>query len=376
MLSKHAVIPRRGFPTETGLCLPGTPARFFLSAKACASVSSIDSGQVSISQSVDLPAPDSRHEEHARDRDRIFGLLGEVRQKLQGVIRGKPLVIDAMLVAMLAEGSVLLEDVPGVGKTTLAKAIAALFDLRFQRLQCTPDLLPSDILGGSIYQPASGTFEFRPGPVFCNLFIADEINRASPRTQSALLEAMAENQVTVDGHRHMLPHPFMVIATQNPFGYEGTFPLPESQLDRFLLRLSMDYPDTASEIDLLLAQVSHEPVNDLEPVMSCADLVRLQRWAREVTVDRKVAGYLVEIIGLSRRDSRLRIGSSPRGAKMLLRAAQARAMIQQRWFVLPDDIQAMASSVLAHRVSVRSLSGSESATEIIDDLVKQVEVPV
>ncbi len=319
---------------------------------------------------------DATHGRGVESREPIFELLDQVRQALRGIIRGKEDVIDSMLIAMLAEGSVLLEDVPGVGKTTMAKGIAALFDLKFQRLQCTPDLLPSDILGGSIYQPASGTFEFRPGPVFCNLFIADEVNRASPRTQSALLEAMAECQVTIDGHRHLLPHPFVVIATQNPIGFEGTFPLPESQLDRFLMRLSMDYPDRKSEADLLLAQVTSEPVDELKPLMSCSELSKLQRWSREVTVDRKVADYLVDITSLSRRDSRIRVGCSPRGSKMLLRAAQARALMLRRSFVLPDDVQAMAPSVLSHRISIRTLSATDKPTEIIADLVSQVEVPV
>lgn len=319
---------------------------------------------------------DATHAHGDESRERVFELLDQVRQSLRGIIRGKEDVIDSMLIAMLAEGSVLLEDVPGVGKTTMAKGIAALLDLKFQRLQCTPDLLPSDILGGSIYQPASGTFEFRPGPVFCNLFIADEVNRSSPRTQSALLEAMAECQVTIDGHRHLLPHPFVVIATQNPIGFEGTFPLPESQLDRFLMRLSMDYPDPKSEVDLLLAQVISEPIDKLKPLMSCHDLSKLQRWAREVAVDRKVAHYIVEIISLSRRDSRIRVGCSPRGSKMLLRAAQARALMLRRSFVLPDDVQAMAPSVLSHRISIRTLSATENPTDIIADLVLQVEVPV
>ncbi len=338
-------------------------------------MSTIESNR-SVLSAADRPGSGDHGSEAVATRQRVFGLLDRVRDSLRGIIRGKENVIDSMLIAMLAEGSVLLEDVPGVGKTTIAKAIAALFDLKFQRLQCTPDLLPSDILGGSIYQPASGTFEFRQGPIFCNLFIADEVNRASPRTQSALLEAMAECQITIDGQRHVLPHPFIVIATQNPIGFEGTFPLPESQLDRFLLRLTMDYPDPESEVDLLLAQLTSEPVDGLEPVMSRDDLMSLQRWSREVMVDRKVASYLVNIVTLSRRDSRFRIGCSPRGAKMLVRAAQARALMNRREFVLPDDIQAMAPSVLAHRVSMRSLSMAEKPTELIADLVTQVAVPV
>ena len=300
-----------------------------------------------------------------------------VREQLQRVIRGKANVIDSVLTAMLAEGSVLLEDVPGVGKTTLAKSIAALIDLKFQRVQCTPDLLPADILGSSIFQPGPGVFEFRPGPIFCDLLIADEINRASPRTQSALLEAMAEGQVTVDGHRHDLKQPFIVIATQNPTGFEGTFPLPESQLDRFLLRLSMEYPDVDSEIEMLLDQPTDDPDFRLEPVMHRDDLVHLQRLVRKVTVDRKVACYIVDLVGATRRDSRLRIGCSPRGSKMLLRAAQARAVLQGRQFVVPDDVQALAADVMRHRITLRNASASAmDSANIIAELIGEVEVPV
>lgn len=303
--------------------------------------------------------------------------LRSVRNKLCGVIRGKERVIDTVLTAVLAEGSVLLEDVPGVGKTTLAKSLAALIDLKFQRIQCTPDLLPADILGGSIYQPANGTFEFRPGPIFCNLLIADEVNRASPRTQSALLEAMAESQVTIDGERYHLHRPFVVIATQNPSGFEGTFPLPESQLDRFLVRLSMDYPDQESEINLLLDQASSEPSETLTPVMHVEQLVAMQQYVRRIAVDRKLACYLVDLVTATRHDSRLQVGCSPRGSKMLLRAAQAHALLQQRDFVLPDDVQAMAPYVLAHRVVLHGVGSSTGdAAALVEELVGTVEVPV
>lgn len=310
-------------------------------------------------------------------RDALMDRISVVRSKLNEVIRDKSAVVDAVLTAILADGSVLLEDVPGVGKTTLAKAVAALIDLRFARIQCTPDLLPADILGGSIYQPANGTFEFRRGPVFCNLLIADEINRASPRTQSALLEAMAESQVTVDGSHYDLESPFVVIATQNPTGFEGTFPLPESQLDRFLMRLAMDYPDEDSEIELLLQQQTSEPVDQLTPVMGREDLVAIQQQVTRTPVDRKVVGYLVDITTATRRDSRLRVGCSPRGSKMLLRAAQARAVLHGRDFVLPDDVADLAGDVLSHRLVSRSVTSSTADMHaVISDIVSDVNVPV
>ena len=313
----------------------------------------------------------------ARSAQGLLEGIDSVRRELQRVIRGKSNVIDSVLTAMLAEGSVLLEDVPGVGKTTLAKSIASLIDLEFQRVQCTPDLLPADILGSSIYQPATGTFDFRCGPIFCDLLIADEINRASPRTQSALLEAMAESQVTIDGRRYDLKQPFLVIATQNPSGFEGTFPLPESQLDRFLLRLSMNYPDHESEVELLLDQPTDDPDFTLEPVMHREDLIQLQKMVRHVTVDRKIASYVVELAAATRRDSRLRVGCSPRGSKMLLRTAQARAVLMGRDFVMPDDVQAVAVEVIGHRMALRSVSASsEDTAHIIDEIVTQTEVPV
>jgi MoxR-like ATPase len=322
-------------------------------------------------ESLDTPRSD-RH-----SPERLLEGIHLARERLQQVIRGKAEVIDAVLTAMLAEGSVLLEDVPGVGKTTLAKSMAALIDLKFQRVQCTPDLLPADILGSSIFQPGKGVFEFRPGPIFCDLLIADEVNRASPRTQSALLEAMAEGQVTVDGQRHDLKQPFMVIATQNPSGFEGTFPLPESQLDRFLLRLSMEYPDVDSEIEMLLDRETDDPRFQLEPVMHRDDLVHLQRLVRQIKVDRKVAAYIIELVGATRLDPRIRMGCSPRGSKMLLRAAQARAVLEGRQFVVPDDVQAMAAPVISHRITLRNASASTlDAAMIIGELIGQIEVPV
>lgn len=303
--------------------------------------------------------------------------LQTVSERLGEVIRGKSDVIELVLTALLAEGSVLLEDVPGVGKTTLAKSLARLIDLEYQRIQCTPDLLPADILGGSIYRPGTGEFEFRAGPVFCNLLVADEINRASPRTQSALLEAMAESQVTIDARRRDLKRPFVVIATQNPVGFEGTYPLPESQLDRFLFRLTMDYPSVQDEISLLLEQARHEPHAALQPVMTTETLVQLQKAVRDVRIDPKVAGYVVALATATRQDPRLRIGCSPRGSKMLLRAAQAHAVLRGRDYVLPDDVQAVALPVLVHRVSPRHASTSiDETTRVVRALLDETEVPV
>ena len=303
-----------------------------------------------------------------------LGKLALVRGELQKIIRGKEDVIDLMLTSMLAGGSVLLEDVPGVGKTTLAKSLALLIDLEFSRVQCTPDLLPADIIGSSIFQPSSGEFEFRAGPIFCDLLIADEVNRASPRTQSALLEAMAESQVTIDGKRYDLRQPFMVIATQNPNGYEGTFPLPESQLDRFLLRLSMNYPDSPSEVEMLLgAGVEQASVENL---MNREDLLTLQAAVQGIRVDRKVATYIVDLASATRRDTRVRLGCSPRGSKMLLAAAKAHALLHDRSFVLPDDVQALAVYSMAHRMSSRGgLASTSSCESIVAEIVKEVAVP-
>lgn len=306
-----------------------------------------------------------------------------MRSSLRNIILGKQDVIEHVLTAMLAGGSVLLEDVPGVGKTTLAKSLAALIDLKFARVQCTPDLLPADILGSSVFQPSTGNFEFRPGPIFCDLLIADEVNRASPRTQSALLEAMAESQVTIDGNQYELKKPFLVIATQNPSGFEGTFPLPESQLDRFLLRLSMDYPDAESEIDLLLETKDESASDDGNlqsnhlPVMDRTELLVLQSAVRQVHVERNVASYIVDLIGSTRRDSRIRVGCSPRGSKMLLQAAKARALLSQRSFVIPDDVQSLAVSVIAHRLVPRSgVGASSNVVRIVEDIVQKTDIPI
>ncbi len=243
--------------------------------------------------------------------------LVALRSNLTSVIRGKPEIVDDLIVALVGGGSVLLEDVPGVGKTTLAKALAASVEMSFQRVQCTPDLLPADIFGFSVFNPQVAEFQFRPGPIFCNVLLVDEINRASPRTQSALLEAMAEGQVTIEGTHYPLPPPFMVLATQNPLGFHGTFPLPESQLDRFFFQLSLDYPDAESEVEILYDQSITHPLRSIRAVLTKEELLACQAVVSRIRVDRSVANYLVEIVRRTRSDPQFEFGSSPRGSLML-----------------------------------------------------------
>ena len=303
--------------------------------------------------------------------------LDRLKQNLATVIQGKPQCLDILTIALLAGGSVLMEDVPGVGKTTLAKALARSVDLTFHRIQFTPDLLPADILGSSIYNPNDGSFHFRKGPIFCHVLLADEINRASPRTQSALLEAMSESQATIEGERHVLPAPFIVLATQNPVEYHGTYPLPEAQLDRFLILLDLGYPDLDTEVSILFAQQEEHPLELLQPVLGGDELRALQREVRHVRVEPSVARYLVEIVNETRKEPRLKLGVSPRGSLMLFRAAQAAAFAKGRSYVIPDDIQECASYVLAHRVILTSQAkyGGITKPEIITDIVRRVRVP-
>jgi MoxR-like ATPase len=279
-----------------------------------------------------------------------FDALNRVRKALSTVIEGKGEVIDLVLTGVLAGGHVLIEDVPGVGKTTLAKAVARVFAIDFARVQFTPDLLPSDILGTQVLNPREGTFSFQRGPVFTNVLLADEINRASPRTQSALLEAMNEAQATIDGVTHPLARPFFVIATQNPADFSGTYPLPEAQLDRFLVRASIGYPAPDAELRMLFARVSEDPLTRLEPVMDKVALLALQAEVREVAVEENVAKYMLRIVEQTRRAPELEIGVSPRGSLALFRACQARALLEARDYVSPADVQALAAPVLAHRV--------------------------
>lgn len=303
--------------------------------------------------------------------------MARIATNLSLVIRGKEPSLELILVALASGGHVLLEDAPGTGKTTLAKAIAGSMDGIFRRVQFTPDLLPADITGSSFYNPADGSFEFRPGPVFANVLLADEINRTSPRTQSALLEVMSENQVTTDGRRHALPEPFFVVATQNPSDYGGTYPLPEAQLDRFMLRVTLGYPDPASELEILFAQNRHHPLDDLLPVTSPQEILGIQEEVKGVRLDPAVAEYIVRLVNGTRKDGRLRLGLSPRGSLALYRTAQARAWWHGRDFVLPEDVRVLAEPVLAHRLvlDTKARYTGANSIDLIHELLETVPVP-
>lgn len=305
--------------------------------------------------------------------------LDRLTEQLNSVVVGKPEPIRMALVALLAEGHVLIEDVPGVGKTLLARAIAVSIDSPFRRIQFTPDLLPSDILGSSVYSSGTGEFLFKPGPIFANVILADEINRTTPRTQSALLEAMSDGQVSIEGTTHTLPKPFFVMATQNPFEFEGTYVLPESQLDRFMLRIKMGYPARSEERRILTMHRQGAPVEALSPVISGEEIVKLQHAVRNVRVDDSVADYLLEIVRSTREHEDLRVGVSTRGALTMYRAAQALAYLSGRDFVVPDDLKALVGPVLAHRIVGKSFlqAGEFAAAEaILRDIVDRLEVPV
>ncbi|MCX7047218.1 MAG: MoxR family ATPase [Candidatus Sumerlaeota bacterium] len=304
--------------------------------------------------------------------------LDDLRRNLEKVIQGKPESIDLLLTAFFADGSVLMEDVPGVGKTTLAKALAKSVALPFNRVQFTPDLLPADILGGSIYSPVTGSFDFRKGPIFCNILLADEINRASPRTQSALLEAMSEHQATIEGLRHVLLSPFLVIATQNPVEFHGTYPLPEAQLDRFLLQMNLGYPEPETEVGILYAQAEKHPLEEIEAVMTAETARDIQEQVRRVKVEESIARYIVALMEKTRHEPGLKLGASPRGSLMLFRASQSAAFLQGRDYVLPDDAKRLAPWVLSHRLTLTSKSkyGGATKMDIVRDILKQVRVPV
>ncbi len=301
-----------------------------------------------------------------------------LRQNIGHVIIGKEEVVDLLMVALLCEGHVLFEDVPGIGKTTLAKSLARSLGCSFQRIQFTPDLLPSDITGITFYNQKSGEFEFRPGPLLAQVVLADEINRATPRTQSALLEAMDEHQISIERETIALPRPFVVIATQNPIELEGTFPLPEAQLDRFLLRLRLDYPSHAEERLILQRFKEEQPLQDLQAVLAAERLQELQKIIRKIHVEAGVENYIVELVRATRNHSGIELGVSPRGTLALYRASQAYAAIRGRYYVLPDDVKHVARAVLAHRLIATSQSRLHGRImeQFIDEILRTVAVPV
>jgi MoxR-like ATPase len=306
--------------------------------------------------------------------------LAELESALQSTIRGKAEAVRLSLVCLLARGHLLIEDVPGVGKTTLAQALARSVNCTFHRLQFTSDMLPSDVLGVTIYNAHSETFEFKPGPIFSNFLLADEINRTTPKTQSALLEAMNESQVTIDGHSHVLPRPFMVIATQNPVEHHGTYPLPESQLDRFLMRLRLGYPDPASEREILRNFDTNYAAAAVR-VLEADEILQLQDLTHRVTVDESLVDYMLAIVEKTRTHDGLALGVSPRGSQALFRSVQALALIEGRDYAIPDDVKRLAGPIFAHRVVVNTRTAlaqrrSDLGDRIIEEILSLIEVPL
>lgn len=304
--------------------------------------------------------------------------LQRLRANIASVLYGKDEVVRLALIALLGEGHLLIEDAPGVGKTSLAKALAISVGCQFTRVQCTPDMLPSDIVGTSVFLPQEGKFEFRPGPVFTNVLLVDEVNRTTPRTQSALLEAMSEHQVSVDGTTHALSKPFFVLATQNPFEFEGTYPLPENQLDRFMMRIEVGYPPREVERDIIAAHKQGEPVDSLKAVVEKHDILKLQQLAREIRLDTSLADYLLSIVSETRSHPDLALGVSPRGTLTYVRAVRAAALVDGRDYVVPDDIKQLATPVLGHRVLARGVmrEGQRArAVAAIEQILDRVVVP-
>lgn len=311
------------------------------------------------------------------DLTELHEVVGKVSANIERILVGKPEIVRIALVTLLAEGHLLVEDVPGVGKTSLAKALARSIDCSVSRIQFTPDLLPSDVTGVSIYNRQTGGFEFRPGPVFANIVVGDEINRAAPKTQSALLECMEERQVTVDTTTYKLDEPFMVIATQNPIEMEGTYALPEAQRDRFTARVSIGYPDPAAELAMVDEHAGHDPMADLGPVSDAETLRKLIRTVRSVHISSELRQYTVELVSATRQVSEIRLGASPRATLQLVRSARAQAALSGRDYVIPDDLHAMAIPVLAHRLvlTTEAHAARRSATDVVRSVLQRVPVP-
>jgi len=307
----------------------------------------------------------------------LLASIEKIKNNIANVIVGKDKTVELLMVALLCEGHVLIEDVPGVGKTMLARALAISMGGLFKRLQCTPDLLPNDVTGVSVFNQATHDFEFRPGPLFVNILLADEINRATPKTQSALLESMEERQATVDGITHPLPQPFMVLATQNPIEYEGTFPLPEAQLDRFLMRIRIGYPGFANEIEILELQQLKHPIEDIKTVITSKEILDMQEAIKHVYVSTAVKRYIVELTRATRDHHDVYLGASPRGSLGLFRVSQAKAASLGRDFVLPDDVKSLAKFVLGHRLVINPSARLKnlSADQILGEVLLQVHVP-
>jgi MoxR-like ATPase len=307
--------------------------------------------------------------------------IGQLQQSIESVIRGKSEAVRLALITLLAGGHLLIEDVPGVGKTTLAQTLARSFNCTFNRIQFTSDLLPSDIIGLSVYNQREELFEFRSGPIFANVILADEINRTTPKTQSSLLEAMAEGHVTVENKTYQLPRPFIVLATQNPVEHHGTYPLPESQLDRFMMRISMGYPEPDAEKQILLSQMKRQPIDELKAMMQAQDVLELQHLVREIKMDDILIEYLLKIVNATRNSELLELGVSPRASLALMHAAQAHALLDERDYCIPDDIKRLVGPVFSHRIVINSRYGSavkrtDDAEAVLAEILKSVEVPL